>query len=851
MMSRGHSLLAALYGDLLPPATLSCLMGSIAAGLHDLPNPLLLTVLALNGSAIFLLRRRQPPLVILILFFLFFTGFTLTQYRLNAPHDATHIARLVGDTSPMASLSGTLLSYPEFDGSRTRFTLEAETLLFPDHPVEKYRHRQGVHGRVRLTLDGPPSPDYLPGDRLLLRVRLNRVYNYLTPGAFDYKLHMADRGILVRGWIRSALQIVALSDEHVSTARKIRFFPERLRCRIAGFIKSHLEQPAAGLYEALLLGSRSNITPRTLEQFKSCGCMHLLAISGVHMGLLALMLITGFSRLISLFPRLLLHLSGRPLAVACALPPLFLYALIAGFNTPVIRALVMTALFIVAVIIRRERSILHLVAAAALLICLFHPLRLFTISFQLSFVAVLAIAVIYPRLRSYHFQKNGKTTAGLPVAGSSNKGLVSRFIGAGVIGFGVSLTVTIGILPLLLAAFNRFSPIGPLINLLIEPLLCFWALPLGLTAAPLIFIQPDIANFLLHLGGYGLVAADRITAAGAGFSFATLWSVTPTRTEIILYYCLLLLFCFRHRLPRSRPLLLFFSMLLFTTVAANQYLQSTRGKSEIAFLDVGQGAATFIRMEDGTTVLVDGGGPASPRFNVGSALIAPYLWKKRIGRLDHVVVTHADSDHYSGLGFILRRFRPARLWTNGSNAEDPGYIALLDLAHRLGIEVRSPGRGETLVQTGQSRLYCLGNPLRPGNGKMGEGNGSGLSDNDMSLVLKFRHGEFSVLLTGDITSRVERLLVKSSRDLRSTILQASHHGSGTSNTPEFVAQVDPELIVVSAGRGRSHFPHASHVKHWHQQQRNFVVTARDGTITCFADGISHAVRTMGRTLHTP
>ena len=185
-----------------------------------------------------------------------------------------------------------------------------------------------------------------------------------------------------------------------------------------------------------------------------------------------------------------------------SLLPLVGYATIAGMNTPVVRALLMSVLFLVGVVLQRQRTLLPLIAAAALLILLARPLALFTVSFQLSFSAVLALAIIYPRL----------LTLLVPAQPIALAAKMLRYAGTGLI---VSVAATLGSLPFLLYHFNRFSLVGPLVNLLVEPILCFWTLPCGLLAMPLAFLAPETARFLLDLGGVGIAAADRITALAA------------------------------------------------------------------------------------------------------------------------------------------------------------------------------------------------------------------------------------------------------------------------------------------------------------------------------------------------
>ncbi len=861
MHSPMHPLLCWIGANMLLSVTGCYLVGNICGFFLPLTwLSIRIGLLLTTGGALFLYRNKREIALPLLLLFFSLTGYTLTQSHLAGPQDPSHIASLISDKTEV-SLTGILLNYPEFDGHKTRFGFQVKTLLIPTTANQQdIAERQPTHGRIRLTMAGSLPAHILPGDKLLVRASLDRVHNYLTPGAFNYRLYLLDKGIHLTGWIRSPLQLAQLPPTKPSVLHQLRFFPERLRYRIGNFLRDHLDDNSVGLYQALLIGSRSAISPDTLEQFKTSGCIHLLAISGMHMGLLAIMLIGSLSWLLKRSSWLILHIPIRTVSITAAMLPLTLYALVAGFNSPVVRALTMTGFFILALVIRRQGSLVHSIAAAVLLICLVRPLALFTVSFQLSFAAVLAITIIFPRLldlisgagkmnpHSSDLRNSPPATntlldsAGLKMSRSMGL-LVNRILAV----LGVSLAATIGILPLLLYSFNRFSPIGPFINLLIEPLLCFWALPIGLIAVPFVWIQPDIAEFLVHLGSRGLILADQITAAAGKFNFASLWTVTPTFSEIFFYYALILLLYYRRQIRGGSLLALASVVLLFVNISLNQYIRkiSAAGKTEVAFLDVGQGASTFIRMEDGTTVLIDGGGPSSPRFNVGTGIIAPFLWKKRIPRLDHLVITHPDADHYSGLDFIIRRFQPKKVWINGIKSENETYNKILAYAADHGMQIITPEAGQSLKTTAHSRLFCLGNPLRLHFETDQEEKKRHLSDNDLSLVFKLDHGKFSYLFTGDITRQVEQLLISAHDELQTTLLQASHHGSKTSNSPSFIEKIKPRLIVVSAGRHRGrHFPHPDHVKTWRQNNQPFVVTSQTGTTFSMTDGNFLKVETM-------
>jgi competence protein ComEC len=612
--------------------------------------------------------------------------------------------------------------------------------------------------------------------------------------------------------------------------------PERVRHDIGTFLDKNLKPKSAGLYRALLIGSRSGISQATLEQYKATGCMHLLAISGVHMGLLGMMISLGLAWLMKRSRYLLLHTHIPTLATLLTLLPLVGYAFIAGLNTPVLRALVMAVFFLIVVVLKRQKSILHIIAAAALIVLIFKPLALFTVSFQLSFSAVLAIALIYPRLVSLLDQKQL----------SPGKKLYTYICAA----LFVSIAATLGSLPFMLLHFNRFSTIGPFMNLLIEPLLCLWSLPIGLLAMPLIYISPDIAAALLKVGTVGILAADRITLVGSTFPFASLWSITPNNGEIILFYGLLLLWIYRSKTAYRKLSLLSVSALFLLFFTRGLWFTLPGKISEITFLDIGQGTSTLIELPHGGTVLLDGGSKASPHFDVGERIIAPFLWKKQLWQIDDVIITHPHSDHFNGLSFIFSHFRPKRVWVNGSSSESNQYRDLLRLASKKNIPIHIPEPGQRLVTEKRAEIICLNGGERNHINSSSAGKPDNFTLNDLSLIIKFEHGNSSFLFPGDISKKMEYSLIDQGTDLKAEVLLAPHHGSKGSGSRRFISAVNPDLIVISAGQnGRGQYLDPGHLKQWQKDERKVLITSRNGTVTCWSDGTDLHVKTIyGRAL---
>jgi len=795
----------------------ACLAHALAEPLTRLPLPHLVLLLVLILALIaFFPGSRLRQLSPLPLFFL--VGLLHTHLALYPPADPHSIAALIPERTKV-TLEGRILSMVEKNGVTSRFELSTASMLVHDFP--QTTSFQPVRGKVQLTVRGSLGPEFFPGANILAIATVDQIRRYQTPGAFDLHMLLAARSIHCSGWVHSPKDILRIHEPPLSPWERLRFFPEQVRQHVAEFLTLHLDPVSAGLYQALLIGSRTNIDPHTLETFKATGCMHILAISGLHLSLLGLFAVSVFTLALKRSQWLLLHTHVPTMALVLTAPILLLYAFIAGMNTPAFRALVTALLVLFAVLVRRQRTLIHLIAAAALLVLAVNPLALFTASFQLSFAAVLAINLIYPRLPVL---KDPDET-------SSPRPRIRQGIAIVQSMFYVSLAATAGTLPIMLYHFNRVSLIGPLMNLVVQPLLCLWALPWGLTALPLLSLSPDLAALLLKIGAIGIHLAVTLTETAADLPLASIRTISPNLFEIVLFVAILVFVLLpqraavRHLLP---ALALTFLLLLSFTHAL--WYPKRPEHLTVSFLDVGQGAAALLQLPNGKNILIDGGGYGSERFNVGQSVIGPYLWRQRIWQVHDIIITHPHQDHYNGLPFVYEHFRPQRLVINSDAGEESAYHQFLDQVRSNGTPIKMAVAGDILQQDEHLLLQCLGM-----DGLIDDS--LSWSTNDRSLVFHLQFGERTFLFPADIGVRSENRLISRGALLSADILLAPHHGSLTSGGEEFVAAVSPVIIVVSSGRARQGIlPAPARLDQWQRSHIPTLITAHAGTVTSTTDG---------------
>ena len=826
------------------------------AEIFPLPSGFLLSGILLLSCFLFIIykiRAIQSKVVLYsllgLLFFL--QGLYNAETHLTPPAEPTHIYNLIGDQQS-ASLDGILLKYPSVtntsSGPESKLLLQVKALYRPSGPSRQLPKDTEASGKILLTLKGLLPKDIEPGSRVLVKANVSRVNTYSTPGSFDYKKHLANQSILIKGWIQSPDNILKLhtveSFPLLSGIITLKYLPERIRYGIAGFLDKTLTQPARGLYKAILIGDRNDVPPAVLENFTGAGCLHILAISGMHMGLMTLVIIAVITWILKRSTWLLLHAPVLKIAVSLALLPMLIYALIAGLNLPVLRALLMSLVFILAILFDRPGNLLNHILLAALLIMAWRPGAIFTASFQLSFSAVIAIALIYPFLYRFIYKETQEVSSFSvkrgPTAENFSASIFNKLSGTLLkwLLAGVALTAAamVGTFPLLLFHFNRFSLVAPFSNLLVEPLICFWSLIVGLVASICIPLFPALAKILFVGGSFGLIIAERICHFFVSLPYAFLWLPTPAIVEIILSYLFLIssvsaLHLSGRQRRNSLSLALFFLCSLVGVPAVKTIAIQPSGSASVTVLDVGHGSAVFLQLPENKNILIDGGGSGDDRFNIGERVIGPFLWNQKLSHLDAVIVTHPHADHYNGLPFILARFHPRELWISGIPGHDTEYGKLLDQARHLGIETKIARDDTILFQSGSTRLVCIYSGLEPIHGTDTLRQNRSDNPNDLSLVLRLETNNKSFLFPADISAGLAETLIGEGKVLKADVLLAPHHGSPASMSQDFIKTVAPEYIAISAGRNNPfNFPARSL---YDLQEKGIEVfsTGRDGTIT--------------------
>lgn len=787
--------------------------GIISSG--HVPPALQHPFLLIPAAAVILLtgRLRLPLLTLLLLalsFFLLGSVIDSHDHR-EVPLVENHIKRLVTQRQEVV-LTGILDRMVSGNGQLDRVVIELLYLRKKD--VDHFIRAQG---KVLLTLSGNWPEAILPGDAVTVRTSLKHPGTINTPGVFDYREHLAAEDIYVVGTISSPLLIHKTATEHHSPSVRHRI--EKIRTTISAHLKSLDNRFVSGLYRAMLLGDRTSVPEDVITAFKRSGTFHILAVSGLHMSLLSFFLFFTFYTLFKHSETLILSINIKKLSLLCCIPVLLLYTFLAGANPPVVRSFIMAFLAVCALCSDRITSPLTIVSCAAFIMLAFEPSAVFSASFQLSFAAVIAIIIMTPKMLCLSGHEISQTR-GLPC--------MARIVSWIMILVCVSLSATIGTAPILLYHFNQISTVSVPANLLIEPLICFWGLPCGFLALPFIFFSPTAADFLFQAGAIGIKLAVKIATLLATAEFSTVWLPNPSPIFIVVYYVSLVIILYTRVTALKITGGICLCIAVFSLIFSPAVLPVLpRNNSRVTFIDIGQGSSSLVEFKRGGTFLIDGGAVSAPGFNSGERIIAPFLWHRGIGRLDDIVLTHADSDHYNGLEILLRRFQPKRLWLPPTGSDSDAYLSMLNTARHLGISIRYP-EDESIVPDQFSRIRIIDvNKATDERTSITAGH----AKNDRGLMVKIDLDGTGFLFPGDISAKKEKVLVDSGIELTADVMLSPHHGSSTSNSSLFLSKVGADYMIVSSSDYAAlRFPSEKTMENARTAGATVLRTVKDGTI---------------------
>ncbi len=636
------------------------------------------------------------------------------------------------------SAEGYVVGMPENDSYRLSFQYKATRVCVNGACIKR-------NALLQLSWYGA-YPQLQPGQRWRLQLKVRRPHGLANPGGFDYERYLWQQGIVGRGYVRSGPLNYRLSG--IEPRQWINHWRYQLK---QSLLKRMGKTPFDGIVLALLLGDRDHISVKQWQLFRDTGTSHLMAISGLHIGLMA-MLFFYLSLLVTrCFPRCCLYIPARSIAAISAILGAAAYSALAGFSVSTQRALVMVSIVMLAQLLKRIVSPLTLWCYALFVVLLLDPFAILSTGFWLSFYAVFLIVYVM----AYRVARLNKWQQ------------IFRIQGA----------IFIGMLPLSLFYFQQISLIAGFANLLAIPWASFVVVPLSVLS--LLLLGVNGVNHYLLLGvqysiHWMLIFLQYCQASHLYWHLGV--------NGVLGFACLLLALLLL-LLPKAWPMKSIASVWLIVAVFINARHFHPDWLLRLTVLDVGQGLATVIETKQ-HVYLYDTGIKFSDTSDSGINVIVPYLHRLGIRKLDTIVISHGDNDHKGGMASILHQYPHTKVMTS-----DPHIIKQFHPS-----ETCVSGQQWQVDNVNFKMLYPQA--------------GQAYKVNESSCVLQIQVGQQTILLPGDLEAGGEKRLVNSQRALlKASIIVAPHHGSITSSTPKFVAAVHPEYVVYPMGwHNRYGFP---------------------------------------------
>jgi competence protein ComEC len=746
---------------------------SLAAGIIFAYYELLMIavcVMALLLGGVIICKRYRTEIIIGLL--LLSGGFLYAQLRI--PDMPASLPAVQG-----FSCSGRVQDFPVVNGDKTTFIVKTDRPSRWEKKIRVICYFQNDLSRGdQVTLCGVLKPPRHPGN----------------PGEFDYARYLSHNGIYYNLSVKntSNLQITSRETGLLSWIDRFRASGEEV-------FRKNLPEQEAGILLGMLLGTREGIDDDQYSDFQKTGIIHLFSVSGLHVSFL--LLLTGW--IVSL-----LGLSrGKKFIIGTVV--LLLYGTMIAWPVCVIRSILMGILGLLAYYFGRRNDMMNALAIAGVINLLITPAALFTISFQLTFLAAWGLIFIFPRLRkAFSCQGPVWDLIWLPVSAE------------------------LAVVPLIAYYFNILTPVSLITNILVS-YISGAAVILGFIGLFLAPFMPFLAALFLYPAGFCaeviLIIVKWVKLLPGGY----IWVATPAIFFIVLYYAgvftgLYALGSSRHRkwmYPSAGIILVFIIMLL---IPASFY---HHGLLEIDFIDVGQGDSILIKTPQGKFILLDGGG--STLYDVGDTTVLPYLHRRGIRSLCMVINSHPDNDHLQGLESVVKETPVGLIAVPQTllDAKEYGILKQTAQLHKI------PWRG---LSEGQEIRIEEGLNIQVLQPKMQ----TDMTDNNnQSVVLRISYGKFSILLTGDIEKEAMQSMLEQGRITAATIVKVPHHGSKGSLLPEFYQHLAARYAIISVGKDNQ-FGHPNPATLAMLKKANLKIlrTDQNGAIIILTDGRDMQIR---------
>ncbi|MBC8525582.1 MAG: DNA internalization-related competence protein ComEC/Rec2 [Candidatus Cloacimonetes bacterium] len=739
-------------------------------------------------SLLFLLFSKVKPTYILFFLLILFGAF---RFSISSNHPTNHISKIINKLgNEKLNISGFIDEEPIYHSGKTRFVLS----------IQKIEETE-ICGKILVRVNGKSYANY--GDRISIYASIQKPYKNNNPYSFNYKEYLENKGIYATAFIYS--NSITIENQTKNLYSILVIGPRKwLRNRIDNLFS----QKYAGFIKAILLGEKDALDKNIKEDFANSGLSHILAVSGLHTGVIALILLTILQVIIR----------KRNLARILTILALLYYVLLSHSAPSVQRAVIMISLLLFSKILQRKTENVNILFAAGFIILLINPQQIFSVGFQFSFLSVFAILVIYPIF--------SRVIYGLYEKYKPAYWLLNLMM--------ISFVVQLVLAPLTVYYFHKIAFGGIIANVIAIPIISI-ILPLSILAIffPLASINVYyiaanrlLLNLLFSISNF--VSYKRILLFD--FLNVEIWQVIFV---FIIFVLLILIWKEKNRISRKFVYILTSTFLIFGLIFLPAFLYSPR--VELTILDVQTGDAIFLKTPSKKNILIDTGNKTN-KIDFGEKVVLPFLQSKQVRKLDLLVLTHPHADHIGGAGYLLDKIKIKSILMPECEYNSSLYYNLCRKIEAKNIEVIYADTSLAFDEFSQMKIKLLF-PYSEFSTK---------NINNYSIVLKCEYKDFSFILTGDAEKEVENWLCeKYSAGLDIDVLKVCHHGSNTSSTNKFLELTSPEFGAISVGKfNRYGLPSDKTLDRLHKHNVRFFRTDEDGAIIFSSDGEDLKIKTI-------
>ncbi len=717
---------------------------------------------------LFSLYKRINAFQILILFLIFmFAGLNI-YYKLNDSKLIDFAQMEIEIESIVKKQISNSNYYDKYIIDVTNVSYEDKRYVFKEKALLK------VIGKTR---------NIRVGDRIKVKCIVNEPNRNTNPHLFNYKLYLQNSNIYTIE-VTNDYDVEIISHNELTIPQSMSY---KFKNRIINILEKTLTKHNSSIMKSIFLGENSYMDSNILDMFRDLGIAHVLAVSGLHIGIITAFLLYAFRKI-----RL-----NKKTSVLLTILILWIYGYIIGYPASILRALIMFTCLILSQLTFRRYDSINSLCFGAIILLVYNPLWVFSVGFQLSFGVTLSIIIFTDKINKLF---NSKYSA------------ISKAISP-------ILAAQIGTIPIIAYHFNKLPLMAILTNLILIPIISvcivigFIMIIFSLLSIKLAFLIGIILNGLLCIFSYlGLKMHDIFNS--------TVLITSPSYIEIVLYYIsILMLFGITKFKVLNYKLKNCVFVYLIVFFVLTNIINLCTDNIEIHFIDVGQGDCTLIKVNN-KNILIDGGGAELGNFDVGENIVLPYLLKNKVSSLDAVFVTHYHKDHCDGIISISDKIKIRNLFIGYMNLDNKLYIDLIEKANQNNIHIAVFNKGDELDIGKNFKIKTL-HPVTPSCEISNE--------NNMSLVQMIDIFNNKILFTGDIEKEAEMEIITNTNGYVD-ILKVPHHGSKTSSTQEFINCFKPKYAVISVGENNFGHPDSRVIDRYKSTGTKIFRTDKNGLV---------------------